>query len=306
MRCVTLLAFTVRFVQATAAGQAQPNPEREELRRDRQQQRGEHATPKNGGTMPLDLKALLQERAETLAAFRDPRTSPLAAVGRYEFPADRPLTFGSAEDCDVRLEGVPPYALALKALTDGFELDGKKLPPSTTVPLGRYSLRLSHQNFPAVVVLDPQSARLLQGPFPLWFDPDPAARVEAKLESGPPREEVILSTRGNKRRALRLGKLHFTIGGQELTLTALRLLEPGTGEKPVSIFFRDRTTGHESYPVGRYVDAEPLGEGRYALDFNRAYNPSCAFSPLYNCPIPPRENQLEVAVRAGERDPGGH
>jgi len=58
--------------------------------------------------------------------------------------------------------------------------------------------------------------------------------------------------------------------------------------------------------VGRYADAESLGGDRYALDFNRAYNPSCAFSSLYNCPIPPRENVLAVPVRAGERDPGGH
>jgi len=86
----------------------------------------------------------------------------------------------------------------------------------------------------------------------------------------------------------------------------LRLLEPGTGESAVSVFFRDATTGHESYALGRYVDAEPLGGDRYGLDFNRAYNPTCAFSPLYNCPIPPRENVLTVAIRAGERDPGGH
>ena len=130
---------------------------------------------------------------------------------------------------------------------------------------------------------------------------DPSARFEAVLQPEPPGEEIVLSTRGNKRRALRLGKLRFTFGGRDLALTALRLLEPGAGERSVSIFFRDQTTGHETYPVGRYVDAEPLGAERYVLDFNRAYNPSCAFSPLYNCPIPPRENVLEVAVRAGER-----
>jgi hypothetical protein len=259
-----------------------------------------------GGTVPLDVDALLKERAETLAAFRDPGKSPLAAVARHDFPAHRPLTFGSAADCDVKLEGVPPHAASLRALKDRFELDGKELPPGATVPLGRYTLRLSHQNFPAVVVLDPKNPKLAQGPFPRWFDPDPEARVEARLQSEPPREEIILSTRGNKRHALRLGTLRFSLHGKELTLTALRLLEPGAGEKSVSIFFRDQTTGHESYPVGRYVDAEPLRGGGYALDFNRAYNPTCAFSELYNCPIPPRENRLQVPVRAGERDPGGH
>ena len=120
------------------------------------------------------------------------------------------------------------------------------------------------------------------------------------------RAAIVLSTRGNKRRALRLGQLHFTLQGKPLALTALRLLEPGQDEAAISVFFRDATTGHESYAVGRYVDSEPLGGDRYLLDFNRAYNPSCVFSSLYNCPIPPRENVLPVPVRAGERDPGGH
>ena len=111
------------------------------------------------------------------------------------------------------------------------------------------------------------------------------------------------STRGQRRKALRLGRLAFTLQGHDLRLTALRLLEPGIDEAAVSVFFRDTTTGHESYPVGRYVDAEPLDGDRYLLDFNRAYNPTCAFSELYNCPIPPRENVLPVAIRAGERDP---
>jgi hypothetical protein len=264
-----------------------------------------------GGPGVFDLDALVKERESTLASFRDPHASPLAAVERHDFAGDRPMTFGSAQDSDVPLEGVPARAAVVRALPDGFELEreGKteRLAPGAKVPLGRYTLRLSHQNFPGVVVLDPQSPRLKTGPFPVWFAPDAGSNVEARLlRETSPREEVVLSTRGNKRRALRLGKLEFTLQGKVLHLTALRLLEPGTGESSVSVFFRDATTGRESYEVGRYVDAEPLGGDRYALDFNRAYNPACAFSPLYNCPIPPRENVLPIAVRAGERDPGGH
>ena len=264
-----------------------------------------------GGEIPLDVDALLKERQRMLASFRDPHKSPLAAVARHDFAGDHPLTFGSGPDADVQLEGVAGRAAVVRPLRDGFELerDGSKerLAPGAKVELGRYTLRLSHQNFPAVVVLDPKSPRLETGPFPVWFDPDPASRVEARLiREENPREEIVLSTRGNKRRALRLGKLEFSFQGRLLRLTALRLLEPGTGESAVSVFFRDATTGHESYALGRYVDAEPLGGDRYALDFNRAYNPTCAFSPLYNCPIPPRENVLTVAIRAGERDPGGH
>jgi uncharacterized protein (DUF1684 family) len=264
-----------------------------------------------GGTIPLNADDLLKERERTLQSFRDPKRSPLAAVARHDFDGDKPLLLGGAPDDDVQLEGVAPHAAKLRALPAGFELsrDGKteRLPPGARVELGRFTLRLSHQNFPAAVVLDRLSPALKTGPFPVWFDPDPSARVEARLvPEAAPREEIVLSTRGNKRRAQRLGQLHFTLQGKPQKLTALRLLEPGTGESAVSIFFRDATTGHESYPVGRYVDAEPLDGDRYVLDFNRAYNPSCAFSPLYNCPIPPRENVLAAAVRAGERDPAPH
>ena len=259
----------------------------------------------------MDVQALLQERERTLADFRDPRRSPLAAVARHELTADKPLTVGSDPGSDVVLEGVAPQALQIRAGREDFEVtrDGRteRGRPGSILELGRYGLRLSHQNFPALVVLDSRSARLREGPFPVWFDPDPAARVEARLSRDPsPREELVLSTRGNRRRALRLGSLEFTLQGRKLALTALRLLEAGTPQEQVSVFFRDATTGKESYPVGRYIDAEKIGADLYRLDFNRAYNPTCAFSPLYNCPIPPRENVLAVAVRAGERDPGGH
>jgi len=72
------------------------------------------------------------------------------------------------------------------------------------------------------------------------------------------------------------------------------------------VFFRDSTSGHESYALGRYVDVEKRPDHRYVLDFNNCYNPACAVSDQYNCPIPPRENQLAVAIRAGEMDSHYH
>jgi hypothetical protein len=89
-------------------------------------------------------------------------------------------------------------------------------------------------------------------------------------------------------------------------LAVSRLLEPGVGENDVSVFFRDATTGRESYATGRYVDPVRQPDGRYLLDFNLCYNPACAVSEHYNCPIPPRENVLKVAVRAGEMDSHYH
>ena len=106
-----------------------------------------------GGASVFDLDALVKERESTLASFHDPHASPLAAVARHDFAGDRPMTFGSAPDSDVPLEGVPARAAVVRALPDGFELEreGKteRLAPGAKVPLGRYTLRLSHQNFPA-------------------------------------------------------------------------------------------------------------------------------------------------------------
>jgi uncharacterized protein (DUF1684 family) len=74
------------------------------------------------------------------------------------------------------------------------------------------------------------------------------------------------------------------------------------GEHDLIVLFRDATSGEETYPLGRYVDPQRLPDGRYVLDFNAAYNPACAFSDHYNCPIPPKANTLPVAIRAGEKD----
>jgi uncharacterized protein (DUF1684 family) len=70
--------------------------------------------------------------------------------------------------------------------------------------------------------------------------------------------------------------------------------------------FVDSLAGKETYGAGRYLEPEALGEGKFLVDFNLAYNPWCAYSPMYSCPLPPDENRLTVPIRAGEKDfPGG-
>jgi hypothetical protein len=65
--------------------------------------------------------------------------------------------------------------------------------------------------------------------------------------------------------------------------------------------FTDLTSGSETYPGGRYIDLDLTKSGIYVLDFNRAYNPYCYYNKTYDCPIPPRENRLQVPIRAGEK-----
>ena len=268
------------------------------------------------------LRFYTKDRTETEDWLRSSPTSYFATVLRRDFGEESSLTVGSAPENEVRLEdpGVKPHHLNVTVTGDSFHVEAMDpgatfaakeetlLTAATLAPgsvrVGRYTLRLSHQRFPAIIVFDPQSPRYREYKGVPYFPADLAYRIVAPLTPNPkPDTTVILSTRGSRRRAVRTGWFDFDVNGTRARLEATRLLEPGVGEEDFSIFFTDSTTGKESYKVGRYLEAEKLPDGRYVLDFNRAYNPACAYSEHYNCPIPPRENRLGIAIRAGEMDP---
>lgn len=96
------------------------------------------------------------------------------------------------------------------------------------------------------------------------------------------------------------GYVVFTLGGRELQLHPV--LE---GENARELFFilRDATTGHETYPGGRFLYTELPRDGEVVLDFNKAISPPCAFTAFATCPLPPKENALPVRIEAGEKDP---
>lgn len=142
-----------------------------------------------------------------------------------------------------------------------------------------------------------------------YFDHDPSYRVAARFEPGD-RSELDIDTGGEDgvvhyRRA---GTLVFRIADQECRLTVLSLVQYAGG---LFVPFRDRTSGHETYGGGRYLfdtakgtdglvlEIEP-GSPDVTIDFNFAYNASCAYNPRWACPLAPPENHLPVAVRAGE------
>ena len=267
-------------------------------------------------------KKISADRADTIRWLRSDPTSYLAAVKRVSFGEKPALIVGSDPACDVVLPGLEPHHLSVTAAEDGFTLYGlddgafftvaKGTTPvrsAKTGParlsVGRFMLRLSHQGYPAVIVFDRKSPRFKEYKGIPYFPIDLSYRVKARLVPDPKAETVaIASSNSADRKAVRVGWLEFALGGAPLRLAAHRLLEPGSADGDLSVFFRDATTGKESYKVGRYVEPEKQDDGTYILDFNMAYNPACAYSPFYNCPIPPKENQLPVPVRAGERDPG--
>lgn len=131
-----------------------------------------------------------------------------------------------------------------------------------------------------------------------YFPIDPAWRVEATLRPwSEPREVKLTTVRGTSDKMRSPGSLEFEIGGKKLSLEAF--VEPGE-EHELFIIFRDETAGRETYGAGRYLSATLEG-GKATLDFNRAYNPPCAFTSYATCPVPPRENHLPLRITAGER-----
>jgi uncharacterized protein (DUF1684 family) len=78
-------------------------------------------------------------------------------------------------------------------------------------------------------------------------------------------------------------------------------LEPIASENELFFIFKDRTSGRETYGAGRYLDTEMPKNGEVVMDFNKAYNPYCAFNPYSSCPIPPKQNTLITRVEPGEK-----
>jgi uncharacterized protein (DUF1684 family) len=136
-----------------------------------------------------------------------------------------------------------------------------------------------------------------------YYAYDSTYRVVARLVREPhPGIFRVQTTTGDYKEYTRIGRLEFELQGQKLSLTAF--LPPG--DEPLHggrlfVPFRDRTSGKETYGAGRYLDLNRRATDEYVLDFNRAYNPYCAYSPYYSCPLPPGENNLPVEIRAGEK-----
>lgn len=152
-------------------------------------------------------------------------------------------------------------------------------------------------------VFDPESPARKAFTGLKWYPPNPALQVKARFgRSAAPSPVTIITSRGLQREYFRVGTFEFAIDGRRLRLTALAVSPTLKDGDELFLAFRDQTTGGETYDVGRYLFVPFAGaDVAYVLDFNNATNPLCNYSPHYNCPIPLRENQLPVPIRAGER-----
>jgi uncharacterized protein (DUF1684 family) len=134
-----------------------------------------------------------------------------------------------------------------------------------------------------------------------FFPANQEFKVTAKLETVPGNPTLVMATSdGETREYIKYAYAYFELGNKENRLTLLQ----AKGDDSDNLFlpFTDLSSGVDTYGGGRYLDLELTDNNRITIDFNLAYNPYCVYSEAYSCPLPPAENQLSIAIEAGEKN----
>ena len=137
-----------------------------------------------------------------------------------------------------------------------------------------------------------------------YYKPNPDFVFKSKLfYKEKPDTVIIMGTKGEPRTVIVIGHVELNKDGKIYTVNIYKAFSRN-GEVYYSIWFTDKTTGKETYGVGRYLDFELDTDSNfiYTIDFNKAYNPYCAYTKMYTCPIPREEDYIAMLIEAGEKN----
>ncbi len=274
-----------------------------------------------GVQAPQDVQAWRKHKDEKMRGEK----SPFAAERVVTLEKDT-TTLGSGADASIRLPGVGIPSIAGEVVIRGGKAflvsqdlgpEGPKLlvngafekehalMSTDLISLGPYRLQVRRPDGAfalRVANLKGEAMRRYRGL--KYFPFDRRFRVPTKFTpAAGTREVTVESTQGGPQSLPYAGRLSFDLLGKSYCLDAFV-----DSDEPESLFviFRDGTSGKETYGVGRYVYVARSVDGATVLDFNKAFNPLCAYGPLFFCPIPPKENYLPVRVLAGEKTYAAH
>jgi len=219
------------------------------------------------------------------AEIRLPKRAP-QRVGSFTLDGES-VSFHAAPDAKVTINGKPQTAAKLQDDRNGnpdiVEVAGLKL---HVIRRGaRIGIRMKDD--------ESEYRKNFQGL--RWYPAKREWAISARfVPYSPPRKMSFDSQTGDKQDYMSPGYVEFAWQGRTLRLT------PVEEDGKLFFVFRDRTAGKTTYPAARFLYADPPVNGRVVLDFNKAYNPPCVFTPYATCPLPPPENRLPVEVTAGE------
>ena len=213
-------------------------------------------------------------------------------AGRFELAADGTVTIHCDRGSGVTVAGDPVTERKLASDADGAPdvLHADRISFYVIKRGTRYAIRVKNPEADARTGFEG-----LQ-----YFPPDPEYRVKGKMvRFAKPQPVEVPTVVGSTQQMLVPGVVHFTLQGHQLSLKPL--IESPT-DTELFFVFRDATSGSQTYGAGRFLSAKaPDDNGTVVLDFNRAYNPPCAFTPFATCPLPIPGNELPIAIRAGEK-----
>jgi len=215
-----------------------------------------------------------------------PQGSAPARVGSFVLRAGK-TTFTAEIGVAVTSGGKPVQSLQMRSDTPG---------PPDIITVGRLSMFVITRGARTGIRLrDKDSSFRREFTGLRWFPADEAWRIRAKWVPYTPAKQIdVLDIIGDTERQPCPGYASFQIAGKEYRL------EPIAEDDQLFFIFRDLTSGKETYPSGRFLYADAPRNGQVVLDFNKAYNPPCAFTPYATCPLPPPQNRLGVRIPAGE------
>jgi len=215
-----------------------------------------------------------------------PKGSAPPAVGRFLFENGE-VTFEPQRGTPATLNGKPAARQVMKPDTSGAP-DVLRVSNLTMFVIrrgNRTGVRLKDSNNPA--------RRSFSGL--KYFPLRPSYRVRAQYKPyDPPRKIKITNILGETSEDVCPGIVEFDLAGKHLRL------EPLLEGNELFFIFKDKTAGRETYPAGRFLYADLPQSGEVILDFNKAVNPPCAFTPFTTCPLPPPQNRMAARIEAGE------
>ena len=274
------------------------------------------------GTAPA---MAMSEHQQEVAAWRAGRIERLTAadgwlslIGLHWLPAGATQTLGNGVGNDVDLER-GPTRLGTLTWEDGrarfaadadINIDGKAITrvelssvddqPAPIVRFGSVSFQLIERGGKHALRVKDSEAPTRTGFVGIpYFETDASWRIDARFEAyDEPRTIEIATVVGTLEEYPNPGRIVFERDGKTHSIEAL--VEEGTEQ--YFLIIADRSSGKETYGMARYLYAGPPVDGRIVVDFNRAYNPPCAFTAYATCPMPPEGNRLDLYVSAGEKN----
>ena len=201
------------------------------------------------------------------------------------------LMYAPAASADLTIDGMPASQTRLVPDVEG---------PATVIRSGTLSMQVILRGSYALRIKDTQAPTLLAFTGVDNFPIDAGWRFDARFVPAEPGQTIaIANVLGQSEEMPVGGFVEFERDGRTYRLLGLA----GEGAKSLWFLFADRTSGRETYGAGRFLYSDGMpANGRVVVDFNKAYNPPCAFNDYSTCPLPPQQNRLDLAVTAGEKN----